>query len=522
MKIFSQSRDVRITELPHQQKASDANNFSQELFGKSPEVAKSILEGNAKLKDLKSIPITQQIRDFVFLNDNRKVYVDSALEYLRNKQLQASETYDAIIVGAGIHAATCLHALRKKTPHVKVLIVEKTTTISSTFANYGDSLVLNSPTYVNVGLDSNVIPGHFIQASDFDELVEKPFPTAKHLFELAVMVLFHSDADIAFDFNVEDVHKIGSCYFLESKKRVFTAKSLVIANGMGGPREHSFLKDRPSDKLISGDDFIIKSRTEHGFLDSFKGKDLAIIGAGDTANCVLEYILPTIYPNMRYGFHREYPTLPRSVYWIGQNSPDIKSFFFKNKRRYCHSGGLIEFFWEGDMPFDLPVDQWKQFRKLIKIVPDKLISIAHKPKKVEITSHASVLAVDLVIDCTGRYNQLSSSLLKDEYEFVEGDIVFYGGCWNEGLERFASFTRTLKSRRLACKLKGEKIFFLGSSCPLGELIDDDEAKNGSSQYQEDRISLTNSKWSLEHTLPRTAAFSERFEELLDVGQDSSV
>ena len=46
------------------------------------------------------------------------------------------------------------------------------------------------------------------------------------------------------------------------------------------------------------------------------------------------------------------------------------------------------------------------------------------------------------------------------------------------------------------------------------MIDDDEAKNGSLKYQEERTSLTNSKWSLEHTLPRTAAFAENYLEFL--------
>ena len=48
------------------------------------------------------------------------------------------------------------------------------------------------------------------------------------------------------------------------------------------------------------------------------------------------------------------------------------------------------------------------------------------------------------------------------------------------------------------------------------MIDDEEAMNGSLQYQEERKSLTNSKWSLEHTLPRTIAFAENYKKFLDL------
>ena len=121
-----------------------------------------------------------------------------------------------------------------------------------------------------------------------------------------------------------------------------------------------------------------------------------------------------------------------------------------------------------------------------------------------------------MIDCTGRFNDLSATLLKDEHTFVEGDITLYGGKWDEDLGRFIVSPRLLEERKIACKLEGEKIFFLGSACPLGKLIDDDEARNGSLKYQEDRTSLTNSKWSLEHTLPRTVAFADKHQEILSV------
>ena len=117
-----------------------------------------------------------------------------------------------------MHAATYLYSIKKSNPKAKVLIVEKSHEICSTFYKLGDSLVLNSPTFSKVGLNSNIIQGHFIQTSDFDELFEKPFPTAKHLYELTTMVLFHSDADILFDFEVKNIKRAKLCNDKQEKR----------------------------------------------------------------------------------------------------------------------------------------------------------------------------------------------------------------------------------------------------------------------------------------------------------------
>ena len=72
------------------------------------------------------------------------------------------------------------------------------------------------------------------------------------------------------------------------------------------------------------------------------------------------------------------------------------------------------------------------------------------------------------------------------------------------------------AEKIACKIKGKQIFLIGSSCNLSEMIDDNEAKNGSLKYQEERKTLTNSKWSLEHTLPRTVSFAINYKKFLSL------
>ena len=88
----------------------------------------------------------------------------------------------------------------------------------------------------------------------------------------------------------------------------------------------------------------------------------------------------------------------------------------------------------------------------------KLFSLSHKSDLLELKTETEQFEVDLVIDCTGRFNCLSSKLLKDEHTFVEGDITLYGGQWDEELGRFIVSPRFLEERKIACKIESENIF----------------------------------------------------------------
>ncbi|MEM6273902.1 MAG: hypothetical protein AAF735_01560 [Myxococcota bacterium] len=500
---------------PSSAKGAKRHDFGEAILGKSRAELDLFLKAEGTLRDPSEVSRAVQVRDFIYDRDRRRRFVAAAASYLKRKGPSLKRDYDVVLVGAGIHAASFVYTVKKNHPSLSVLIVEKSSAICSTFFGLGDSLVLNSPTFSKVGLNSNIVPGHFVQLSDFDELAERPFPTAKHLYELATMVLFHADAEIAFDFAVDDVTPSHGRYIVSSTDGTVRAKSVVVANGMGEPKAESFVRDGSSDRIVDGDDFIAAYHHDPDFLERIRERSVAVIGAGDTANCVMECLLPLVYPHRRYGFTEEAPFLPRSVYWLGQSARDVQDYYFANKHRYCHSGGVIEFFWNGEGPFDLSTESWSSAKARIECVPEKLVSLSNDGDLLELTTASKRFETDWVVDCTGRSNSLSAALLQNPYEFVQGPIVLYGGQWDEMLDHFVASPRFLDARRLACKLNGESIFLLGSACPLNELIDDTEARNGSLRYQEDRSSLTNSKWSLEHTLPRTVAFAEKFVETVN-------
>ncbi len=453
--------------------------------------------------------LAARVRDHVYERDRRRDYVAAATRYLRGKKPDLHRRYDVVLVGAGIHAATFLTIVKRRRPALEVLIVERSESVCSTFARLGDSLILNSPTSSKVGLNANVVPGHFIQLSDFDELAARTFPTAKHLHELATMMLLHADADVVFDFDVRAIESCAEGYRVSSGDSLARGTSVVIANGMGDPRLDTFAQDRASARTMRGDEFIRTCHDDTQFLDRLSGTTVAVVGAGDTANCAMECLLPLTYPRREYSPLTNVTLGPETVYWIGQPAADVRDYYFANKQRYCYSGGLIEYFWQGEEPFDLPRETWSRTRSRIRCLPDKLASVTHGDGCLELDVGGASLQVDLVVDCTGRSNALSSAFQQQDYEYVEGDVHFLGGRWDQDLDQYVVAARHLAHRRIACKRKGERVFLIGSACPVCELIDDEEARDGTLQHQESRTSITNSKWSLEHTLPRTAAFAEQ-------------
>lgn len=450
----------------------------------------------------------KSLKACVLETSSRRKLVDFSIKYLRDKLINLYVNYDVIIVGAGLHAATYLLSLKKIAPHAKVLILEKSSTPCSTFSNLGESLVLNSPTFSKVGLNSNFIPGSSLQLSDFDDLKEKPFPTARNLADLCCILLFLNDADVLFNCEVTGIKKKGASLLCLSGKQKFHSKKVVIANGMGEPKRSSFILDKYSQKVLLGDDFISYCFEDPIFFKFMSDKKVAVIGAGDTANCVMEYLLPLVYPNNYYGFFREKPFLPKKVYWFGQKARDVQEFFFNNKSRYCHSGGVIEYFWHGESPFELSTEVWKQTKDIITCVPEKVAEVTHLSRKVSVKYSDKAINFDLVIDCTGRENRFVANLNQEKMDFIKGSILLEGGHWCEKADQFIIRPKKIQNCNLGAKLFDREVYLLGPTNYLKDLIDDEEAKDGSLFYQEERQTLTNSKWSLEHTLPRTSSMAQ--------------
>lgn len=488
---------------PSNNKSRYSYRGEMRLLGDSEKVIKNFLNLNPANNN-----IQKEILNYIKNKNRRSNYVQMGLNYLRNKSKKTNQHYDFIIIGAGIHAALYNFILKKENPQASVLIIEKTLTISSTFYHLGDSLVLNSPTFSKVGLNSNVIPESFIQLSDFDELKEKPFPTAKHIFEITCMLFLHGDADILFNIRKLSIRNTHPSLSIQINNKNIQASNIIIANGMGTQDHSSFKVDKLTERVISGDQFIKNSFSNNHFNKQMRKQNISVVGDGDTANCVMEYLLPLVYPNYYYGFYKTTPQLPKKILWFGQKSKNIQDFFFSNKSRYCHSGGIIEFFWNEESPFELSTEIWNKTKKIITCIPERLKEVKHQSSNLKLVTDKGSYVTNLLINCSGRYNHLMAPFKQSKLTTITGHITFFGGHWDYKMEKFTNFPRTLHNVKIAQKVSHSNIYFIGNASSLKDLIDNSEARDGSLKYQDQRFTLTNSKWLLEHTLPRTTALAK--------------
>lgn len=478
----------------------------------APTIEKKIVAFLKKEKRFCShTPVFLQIRKYIHQKEDRQKYVAFALHYLKNKKQRKCKERPCAIIGAGAHSALFIYHQRMKNPKRKFVLLEKHHSPASTFQKLGAGLVLNSPTYPQISLDANIFPGHFVQLSDFDTLGLRPFPTAEELYQLITMIFFHADATILFEHEVKRISpKDSTLIQIDFKEKSLEASAVILAEG-----KNKFLNDTLSHLPIyqTGDQFIEEYiKNPMGRRDTIKGKKIALIGDGDTANCVAEFLLPLIYPHVYYQLDFKNKPLPQKILWFGQKAKDVQDFYFKNKSRYCHSGALIEYFWNQESPFEISTEVWQKTKGMITLIPDKYQSYELKNKnvllKTLVKNKVKKYLVDLIIDARGRHSPLfDASFSKASWQPLRGDITFHGGHWCEHHEKFIPSHLKKEDQIIALKHKRYPLYAMGMCLPWNQFIDSEEAKDGSLKYNEEKITLTNSKWSLEHILPRTQSFA---------------
>ena len=94
-------------------------------------------------------------------------------------------------------------------------------------------------------------------------------------------------------------------------------------------REEICFKEVKIKKNYVGGPLVSNSLRDKIFFEQMRIKKVAVIGAGDTANCVMEYLLPIVYPNYYYGFYHKEQFLPSKVFWIGQKKNRYRIISFQ-------------------------------------------------------------------------------------------------------------------------------------------------------------------------------------------------
>ena len=162
-------------------KAQKKSRFSKPVgddavIGESIEAARRFLRREMGAEPPVDRNLGTLIRDFIYDRERRRRYTEAAWLHLSRPRKSTVDVYDIVLVGAGVHAAAFTYILSRARPDLRILVVEREQTVCAPFARLGDALVLNSPTFSKVGLNSNVVPEHFIQLTDLTNLWSVLFP----------------------------------------------------------------------------------------------------------------------------------------------------------------------------------------------------------------------------------------------------------------------------------------------------------------------------------------------------------
>ena len=139
--------------------------YSEKIFGDAKAEIEIFLNKRNNNSKNNCLPLAKKVRDFIYNKNKRIEYVKYGSELPKRKNINSKNTYDIVLIGAGIHASVFVYTIKQINPNLKILVIEKDKNICSTFYKLGESLVLNSPTFTKVGLNSNIFsrPFHTIE-----------------------------------------------------------------------------------------------------------------------------------------------------------------------------------------------------------------------------------------------------------------------------------------------------------------------------------------------------------------------
>lgn len=474
--------------------------------------------------------------------DSRKQAVDSMRSTIESRSrdlvLRTDRPYDVIVIGGGVSAAVYTYNLMQQAPNARVLVLEKNPFLGSYFTRFANSLLLNSGVSAISGWNMNVFPNLPMQLSDFVEYENSDvkFPRAQDVSDLVYASFFLSQADILLNADVQSVQS--NKVQVQGKK--IKAKKIVIATGYDEPSFGGLAQGAARSKIehfVHAMDYLnahVRGATKYA------GQRVAVIGAGDAGNNMVEQLLslPVAVRNLRPGTKSKRVS---QLIWIGQPSRTLFEYIHNNKGRYSYSGTPLILYPtpsvgidEEARRYELTKEALKDLRKRLVLEPTHANKIRKSGRGFIVTADSGAsYKVDRVILATGMRGDAMGLVANDNpsYDFdslpknmvpIVGSIDIMPALYPVNHKRLTLVQKpfTYSDARIALKLKGSPIYFIGNSVPSNWVVTDHEAKDGSAASTDEAQFIgrsgTYSKDSFQHNLPRAAALARRHaQDLLD-------
>lgn len=290
---------------------------------------------------------------------------------------EAAQVYDHVVIGAGIHDQILANTVALKNPAVKGLTISDGDGIADNFALAGDVFRINStnrPTKAGVvpqpGRGNlNEFPNGPIQVPDIDP---NKFPPARALSDAATINRATADQDILFRNRVTDVVEKKKSnpeskdwparYRVEvtngeGKKNYIYTDRVVSSTGLGTPDipvrtpagrklvadEFQALENKLDADvgLLSFENAIRRANAAASPFEAYRGKDIAVVGSGDSGKVFLEFLLGFAPPAAYKGDVAQLGRF-KSIDWVGQSLQDCKDYITKTRTRYADIAGGIK------------------------------------------------------------------------------------------------------------------------------------------------------------------------------------
>ena len=282
---------------------------------------------------------------------NKRVHdqSDATRATLKARQAQGFKTIvDVVVVGGGIHSAIFNSTMSHAFPEARVLTLEGSDTLIKTFTGAGPVFRINSPELGTA--TANLIAEAPLQLA---QISPAKFANAELLGQVALFALFHSTTNFLLSAKVAAITPDGDRYIVKLEEGLTVyARHVVVATGLGIPSLKS--DDQETMRIVRAeasrtvdlgkevpdiqffDDAIAKAKLSLDMglapLDSYAGKRVAVVGAGDAGNVWVEFLLghapPEVYARAKV------QTGPAHSIWLGQKAKTIDEWKAANKPRY--------------------------------------------------------------------------------------------------------------------------------------------------------------------------------------------
>lgn len=284
------------------------------------------------------------------------------------------DQYDYVIVGGSVHGIIALAKILREKPNARVLVIDGSETMGSTFRLLSDIFRINSSSRPS-GPGNRPLPGEgnlnelpelLLQVS---ELSQGKYPSSGDLGRALVaaahsLISSNPNVRLLLRSEVETINNLSGdsklswklkTKFSVSEESVTTeihAQNIVIASGLGlptyPPKFVKFLQENPQlltsndvakklPKIVTFEDLLRLVALSENPKDYFKNMKIDVIGTGDSANVFIEFLLGYA-PDAAYGYSDGQVPQAKLIRWIGQSAETCEEFVRTARSRYVQIG----------------------------------------------------------------------------------------------------------------------------------------------------------------------------------------